>query len=196
MGNQPSAPSAPPAPTQPPPPPLPPPCDLECQKQKQLALLKTALDNATDPEEQEKARIAYYTLLNGQGWLAGEKNRIAKDDIEPVLANYSTKYNALKGEQQSYASVKRITDGISASAKADEGTNAFLNKEMNDSKDKADVLDRLNQLNTDQQSSGGSYIPLIMDFILTLFGVFVLYRIVVRLSSSSVVPITTNTGVL
>ena len=196
MGNQPSAPSPPPAPTQPAPPPLPPPCDLECQKQKQLALLKTALDNATDPEEQEKARIAYYTLLNGQGWLAGEKNRIAREDIEPVLSNYSTNYNALKGEQQSYAGIKRITDGIKANAKADEGTNTFLNKEMNDSKDKADVLDRLNELNTDQQSSGGSYIPLIMDFILTLLGVYVLYMVATRVSSSSVVPTATNTGVL
>jgi hypothetical protein len=198
MGNQPSAPSppSPPQPPPPPPPPLPPPCDLDCQKQKQLVILKQALDDATDPEAQEKARIAYYTLLNGQGWLAGEKNRIATEEIEPVLASYSTRYNALKGEQQSYTSVKRITDALGANAKADEGTNAFLNKEMNDSKDRADVLDRLNKLNSGEQSSGGSYIPLIMDFILTLLGIYVLYMVVAKLSSSSVVPTATNTGVL
>jgi len=193
MGNQPSAPMTP-AQAKLAPPPLPEPCDLECQKKKNLATLKKALDDATEPEAQEKARIAYYTLLNGQGWLATEKNRIAKEDIEPVLASYSSRYNALKGEQQSHKSVKRITDSLAAKNKADEGTNSFLNKEFQQDKDRADVLDRMNQLN--QGSSSSSYIPIIMDLFLTILGVFVLYKLVVRLSSSSVVPMTTNRGVL
>ena len=70
MGNQPSA-SAPKTPTTSQPPLV---CDLNCQKEKDLALLKTKLDDAektkdTDPDGYSKARIAYYTLLNGQGWL-------------------------------------------------------------------------------------------------------------------------------
>ena len=47
MGNQTSAPTSSPKEETPITiPPLPPPCDLECQKQKNLALLKTALDTA------------------------------------------------------------------------------------------------------------------------------------------------------
>jgi hypothetical protein len=113
MGNQPSAPpSAPPSPS----PPLPPPCDPNCQKQKDLALLKVALDTATENQDQdpagyEKARIAYYTLLNGQGWLNTEKQRIATEDVQrgsgstvniPVHRNLittlSTPVNAVIGE--------------------------------------------------------------------------------------------------
>ena len=91
MGNQPSSPTpAPPSASPPSIPPLPPPCDLQCQKEKQLVLLKQNLDAAnkqSDPEGYEKARIAYFTLLNGPGWLAQEKQRIAKQEVEPTTLN-------------------------------------------------------------------------------------------------------------
>ena len=71
---------------------------MDCQKQKQLDGLKVALDTATlnkdsDPIAYEKARVAYYTLLEGNTWLATEKDSIAKQDIEPVLTQYTNTYN-------------------------------------------------------------------------------------------------------
>jgi len=171
---------------------------LECQKQKQLVILKQSLDSTdqnSDPSGYEKARIAYFTLLNGQGWLAGEKNRIAKEDIEPVLANYSTKFNALKGEQQSNTMFTKLANVIKGQGGADKESNAFLKKQLNAEKDHANVSDRLNQLNSG--GGGSSYIPIIMDVILTLLGVFVLYLLVSRFyKPASVVPVITNTGVL
>jgi hypothetical protein len=189
MGNQPSAPPPPPPPPAPAPPPLPPPCDLDCQKQKQLAVLKTALDTATDPIEKEKARIAYYTLLNGQGWLATEKTRIAKEDVEPVLVSYSNNFNTLKAEQQSNSTIKKLAGELTAKSKADAETTNFLDKEFNENKDRANVLDRLNQLNT----GGGSYIPIIMDIVLSLLGIFVVYSLVKRFYKSAPAVVPTGT---
>jgi hypothetical protein len=193
MGNQPSAPSAPPPPT-PSPPPLPPPCDMDCQKQKNLALLKTALDTATenqdqDPDGYEKARIAYYTLLNGQGWLQGEKQRIAKEEVEPVISTYNTKYNALKGEKQSQSIFVNLADGLKAQEGADKEDNAFLKKQMTDEKNKADVLNRLNELNSGtpvtQQPNFNfwNYIPIIIDVIILILIVGVLYFAYTKMNS-------------
>ena len=106
MGNQPSAPSPPPqSTTSNVPPVVPPVCDNECQKQKTLSGLKAVLDQKTltkdtDPEGYEQARIAYYTALNGQGWLAKEKEKIAKDEIKPKISTYTAQYNDLKTQQK------------------------------------------------------------------------------------------------
>jgi hypothetical protein len=185
MGNQPSAPPPPQAtPSQVSIPPLPPPCDLECQKDKQLALLKTALDNTdpiTDPPGYEKARIAYYTLLNGQSWLNTEKSRIASEEVQPVLKDFSTKYDALKGEQKSQKMFSKMASSLKAQEAADKSSNDFLKKQMTLEKDKANVSDRLNELN----SSGSSYIPVAIDIVILLLGISVCYSIYKKLGVTS-----------
>ncbi len=59
-------------------------------KSQQLEGLKTALDTAeankaSNPAAYEQARIAYYTLKDGQSWLSKEKERLARDHVAPVL---------------------------------------------------------------------------------------------------------------
>jgi hypothetical protein len=183
MGNQPSAPAPPPPPpappAPPPPPPLPPPCDLECQKQKDLALLKTALDTAAenqdgDPAGYERARIAYYTLLNGQGWLATEKQRIAKEEVEPVVKSYSTNYATLKDEQKSQAVFVNLANNLKAQEAGDKEDNAFLQTQLNKEKDKAEVLNRLSSFNV-PTSPEYSYIPIIIDILIAILMMSVLY---------------------
>jgi hypothetical protein len=171
MGNQPSAPAPPSSPPPPAPPPLPPPCDPDCQKQKNLVLLKSALDaidETQDPEGYQKARIAYFTLLNGQGWLNTEKQRIATEEVQPVLNNYTTQYNSLKGEKQSQSVFTNLSNALIAQEAVDGSDNAFLKKEMAIEKDKADVLNRMNDLasGTPESPQSGSYIPLIIDIII------------------------------
>jgi hypothetical protein len=186
MGNQPSAPPPPPSPPAspppPPPPPLPPPCDPNCQKQKDLVLLKSALDTATenqdqDPEGYEKARIAYYTLLNGQGWLNTEKQRIATDEVQPVLNNYNTQYNALKSEKQSQSIFTNLSNALIAQEGADTADNAFLKKQLASEKDRADVINRMNDLasGTPENPQSGSYIPLFTDILIGILMIVVLY---------------------
>jgi len=143
-------------------------CDLDCQKDKDLVLLKTALDNAEvnkqkDPVTYDKARIAYYTLLNGPGWLQGEKQRIAREDVAPVTVSYTTRFNALKDEKQSQSTFVSLADNLKAQQSADKMNNTFLDKAFNKEKDKADVLNRL------QQFGGSSTINLTSFFTGTLF---------------------------
>ena len=180
MGNQPSAPAPPPPQPPPPPPlpPLPPPCDMDCQKAKNLALLKTALDTAAEnqdqnPEGYEQARIAYYTLLNGQGWLATEKDRIAREEVLPVLNSYNSTYTALKGEKQSQSAFMSLANNLKAQEAGDKESNKFLQKQVNKEKDKAEVLNRLNSFSTPVDSF--SYIPIIIDILIAVLMIGAIY---------------------
>jgi hypothetical protein len=187
MGNQPSA---PPPPSSPPPPPIPPPCDLNCQKQKDLALLKSALDTATENQDQdpagyEKARIAYYTLLNGQGWLNTEKQRIATDEVQPALNKYRTQYNSLKGEKQSQSIFTNLSNALIAQEGADTVDNSFLKKQLAIERDRVDVINRMNDLliGTPESPQSGSYIPLIIDIIIGILIIGVLFLGFTKLDS-------------
>lgn len=209
MGNQTSAPTPPatpvqnPVPSPPPPPPLPPPCDLTCQKQNQLTLLKQnmdAIDPEQNPEGYEQARIAYFTLLNGPGWLAQEKNTIASQEVEPVLKSYQDQYNALKGEQQSQTIFTNLATALKSQESGDEESNRFLKKQLSAEKTKAEVSDRLNQLNagtpyTPPQTS--QYISWAIDILIAILGIFVVYkaytRFVGKVSVSPNVPVLTST---
>jgi hypothetical protein len=173
-------------------------CDLKCQKEKDLALLKTNLDNAdkqTDPDGYEKARIAYYTLLNGQGWLQTEKQKIAKEDVEPLLTNYRTEYDALKGEKKSQSVFSKLMNHL----KSQNTDNDFLNKEFLKEKDKADVLDRMNALNAGTPNSPSptgfyEYIPTLIDFIILLLGFAVIYLVYTKFIQSEAVMNTSVSG--
>ncbi len=179
MGNQPSAPSAPP-PTQqaPAPPPIPPPYDMECQRNQELTNLKVALDQAaatkaSDPEGYERARIAYFTLLKGQGWLQKEKKRIGDSEVAPLVKNYTDKYNALKEEVKMQSMYTTMTDAITAQEGADKSTNAYLNKQLHSEKAQAMTLNRLNALGGQQTA----WMPRIMEALIAILGLMFLYTL-------------------
>jgi glutamine synthetase adenylyltransferase len=145
-------------------------------------LLKTALDTATENQDQdpagyEKARIAYYTLLNGQGWLNTEKQRIATQDVQPVLNNYNTQYNALKGEKQSQSVFTNLSNALTAQEGADTADNAFLKKQLASERDRVDVMNRMNDLanGTPENPQSGSYIPLFIDIVIGILLIGVLF---------------------
>jgi len=152
MGNQPSAPQPPPSQPKPTPPPLPPVCDAECQRQKKLSGLKAAFDEKSatrdaDPEGYEQARISYFTELNGQGWLAQEKQRIASEEIAPVVSGYRQQYDSLKGEVKNQDVFVKLMGMLRADEDQDTQELGGLSKKLQSEKDKADTLNRLNELN-------------------------------------------------
>jgi hypothetical protein len=177
-------------------------CDLKCQKAKDLALLKTAYEKAATTQDEdatgyEKARIAYFTLLNGPGWLAQEKARIAKQDVEPVLVDYRTRYNAAKGQQQSQSMFTKLMDGLKAQEEGDTEDSAFLNKQLNSARDKAITTERMNELGGPTVTeSVYYYISYLIDLLIALLGLVVLYLVYTRFiksasPSSSVVNVST-----
>lgn len=183
MGNQPSAPQAPPPP-QPTPPPLPPVCDAECQRQKTLSGLKAALDEKTttrdtDPEGYEQARIAYFTELNGQGWLAQEKQRIANEEIAPVVNGYRDRYNNLQTETKNQGVFVKLMGMLKADEQQDKEELGGLNKKLQSEKDKADTLNRLNELKDTPQPMPVGNVVLDVFYVLLgfalLFGIYYLF---------------------
>jgi len=117
-------------------------CGPDCARQKHLDELKAVMDRAT-PETAAKARTDYYTALNGQGWLAKEKEKIAKSDIEPVLRQYRDQYDAIDGSLKSQSQVSSLARAI----KSDGGLPLLL-QDYNAEKTKADVLNRSSYLSS------------------------------------------------
>lgn len=191
MGNQqssppPPPPSAPPAAPAPPPPPPPPPvCDSACQRQKQLDGLKLTLDQKeetqdTDPEGYEQARIAYYTALNGQGWLTEEQNRIASDEVEPVIGGYTTQYNSLNSQLKTNQVFTNLASSIQSEQKEDEEDLRFLKKQFQKEKDQANVLNRLTTLTGSTNQT--NYLPILADVGIVFLALFVLYMVYSKFS--------------
>jgi len=183
MGNQQSLPP-PPVPSAPaPPPPIPPVCDSACQRQKLLDGLKLTLDQKeetqdTDPEGYEQARIAYYTALNGQGWLTDEQNRIAQDEIEPVISGYTNQYNSLNNQIKTNQVFTNLAASLQTEQKEDEEDLKFLKKQFQKEKDQVDVLNRLTTLtNSPSQTSSSNLLPMLADLGIVILGLFVVYMI-------------------
>lgn len=183
MGNQPSSPVPLPAQVD-----LPDigPCDLECQKQKDLKNLKAALDAAavnkdTDPSTYEKARIAYYTLLKGQGWLVNEKNKIARDEISQKITDYTTEYNNLKDQQKTQSVYSDMMKVLKLQEQDDTDDNKFLGKQIKSIKDKADTLNRLNQLGATQDYS--SWLTIGIDAVILILGLIFAYTVFSKMNS-------------
>ena len=158
---------------------------MACQRQKQLDGLKTALDTATsnkesDPEAYEKARIAYHTLLEGNTWLASEKDRIAKQEIEPVLSQYSTQYNELKNRKKQQDIFVNLAATLKKQEKGSEEELAFLNNETGKEKVDTDVINRLTQLK-------GAPIPqfdwmsYLLYGIIGVLGLYVVYLLITKI---------------
>lgn len=189
MGNQPSAPQ--PSPSQPKstPPPLPPVCDAECQRQKKLSGLKAAFDEKTatrdaDPEGYEQARIAYFTELNGQGWLAQEKQRIASEEIAPVVSGYRQQYDSLKGEVKNQDVFVKLMGMLRADEDQDSQELGGLTKKLQSEKDKADTLNRLNELNQPDVQASPNVSPTVLYIILAVLALFVAYTLYSKFTAS------------
>lgn len=157
---------------------------MACQRQKQLDGLKIALDTATttkdsDPEGYEKARVAYYTLLEGNTWLANEKDTIAKQEIEPVLTDYSNRYNDLKDRKEQHDIFVNLAATLENQAKTGEEELSFLNKKIATEKVDTDVLNRLTQLKG-SPTPQFDWILYLLYGIIGIFGVYVLYLLITK----------------
>jgi hypothetical protein len=179
MGNAPS--SARPTPQSPPPPPLPPVCDLDCQRKKDLAILRTALDNSnktTDPAGYNRARVAYYTLLEGPGWLDKERKTLAQNEVLPILNNFNSQFDSLKKEEESNKMFVNLADSLRAKSEADDYDSQYLKRVLEAETDKAGVEARTNELNF----NSGSYLPFLMDALIALLFISVAFLFVTKFS--------------
>jgi hypothetical protein len=162
---------------------LPPVCDADCQRQKKLDGLKATLDQktltqATDPEGYEQARVAYFTELNGQGWLAEEKQRIANEEISPKITGFTNQYEQLKTQQQNQKVFLNLMSALKSEESQDQSNLGFLEKKAQQEKDQVDVLNRLAVIN---QATGPvsttNYWPTIVQVVIGILALVIVYLI-------------------
>lgn len=153
-------------------------CDAKCQKQKQLDGLYQAMIQAEgNPEAYEQARIAYYTLKDGQDWLVDEKERIAKKEVEPLLQRYTARFESLKVEAQHGNQVSELQAYVKAQEVGDEEETRFLHKQLNLEKDKAGAAARLSQFGS--SSTWYTWLPYILDGLIAIASVFIFYQLLI-----------------
>jgi len=146
----------------------PPTCDSECMNKKELDGLKARMDSATTPADREQARLAYNTKLYGQEWLQKEKERIAKEEVEPMLMDYRTRFDALKQQQKTQSMfVTLMNQNMSDSD--------FVDQKLRKQKSNTSALVRLNELTPTDAYFW--FFPLLLDGLLVVLGLVVVYLV-------------------
>jgi hypothetical protein len=126
-------------------------------RQKELEDARQAMKNAT-PEAYPQARINYYTLKEGQGWLRTEKERLAAAEIDPILRNLDSKY-----DEKTPAKVKK-----------EDSESRYLRRRLLEEKDKVGVALRNVELSSSNVTQT-SVLPFILDILIALTGVGCVY---------------------
>ncbi len=145
---------------------------------QQLQGLKTALDTAeankaSNPAAYEQARIAYYTLKDGQSWLSKEKERLARDHVAPVLKSYDAQFNGLQNELKTHAKVAQLSKDLQDTQVGDEEDARFLYKMYVNEENKANAANRLFELNPPTPSSWNT----LFQVLIALLGLFIVFQI-------------------
>ena len=169
-------------------------------KSQQLEGLKTALDTAeankaSNPAAYEQARIAYYTLKDGQSWLSKEKERLARDHVAPVLKSQDSQFNALQSELGTHSKVAQYAKDLQDKQVGDEEDARFLQKKYVDEENKANAANRLFELGSYPTSSWITF----FQVAIALIGLFIVYQIAVLQKGSkwifpepTVLPVSPN----
>lgn len=154
-------------------------CDVACQREKQLSGLLTAFKTAevtkdSDPVSYERAKINYFTLKDGQEWLHGEKERVAKQSIDPLLAKYTQQFQSLKAQIDTSAARASGKQATKANEVGDEEDTRYLHKQILSENDKYGVAQRLSEIGL-PTAMGYSWIPILLDILIAVSIVAILY---------------------
>lgn len=153
-------------------------CNAACQKEKRLNQLKTLMTTGPTPEAKEQARIQYYTLKDGQGWLRQEKEKTARAEILPTIQNLETAYNQLKTTLSEHDSALQSASQDKEEEVGDEEETRFIQKQIAE----ANVLDRLFRLGAPAPSSTPtvfSWLSYLLDGLIALLGLYIVYLVFV-----------------
>jgi len=91
--------------------------DANVDKQVKISTAFATLQAAENarhvaPDAYSAARIAYYTLVKGDSWLAEEQARIAQVEAQPVVNGYVAQYNGIKAKKDQQQSTIDVVNGV------------------------------------------------------------------------------------
>jgi hypothetical protein len=159
-------------------------CDIECQRAKELKKLSSdmvtaAQNKAKDPEGYEKARQAYYTVKEGQGWLSQEKEKKANEDVQPILDSFQKKFDDMKDAMKYQSALEQAKQDLLNSEVGDESEIKYVHAEVQKEKDQADVYRRSKELQ-DLPMNVYSWLPTFLDLVLGILILYIVFQIFVQ----------------
>ena len=158
-------------------------CDAKCQREKNLELLKSEMVRTKGTPEYDQARIKYYTLLEGHGWLAKEKERIANNELDSVIQDYTSQYETMKKKHQILSAYSKFASDY----QTDKDSKL---KEINSMSSQTSVLNRLSQLSPIPSGfSVVSYIPILLDVLIGIMSLIILYMLYSKFMVTSPSPV-------
>lgn len=118
--------------------------------------LAAAANRDEDPDTYEGARIRYFTLKNGEGWLQQEKTRIADTKLKPAIDDYRRQFQTLESQaavqNKLVDSIVSARDKQSATVGSASSNFEFLDNFLQEKKAKMSAYDRFVELTSPSAS--------------------------------------------
>jgi hypothetical protein len=165
-------------------------CDIECQRNKQLRKLSSAMVTAiqkkqTDPEAYERARTAYYTVKEGQGWLSKDKEEKANQQVQPILDSYQSRFNKMKQDMIYQSIASQAKQDVLNSQVGDEDEVRFIHSQIQKEREEASVYQRMKELEG-LPADVYSWLPSFLDLLLGISILYLVYQIFIQGKLSNV----------
>ena len=142
---------------------------LQNERDKKIKNAYTLMKTAK-PDAYEQARIHYYTLKEGQGWLRSEKERLITTEIDPFLNQLNDEFKDLMNSGTN-SQTSNNTNEI-----GDEAETRYLKKKLMQEKDKVSIHNRLLVLGTNNTTIiNTSWLPFIFDILIAILGITIVY---------------------
>jgi hypothetical protein len=156
-------------------------CDIACQRRKEEQRLGKEFVLATqnkeqDPEGYERARVAYYTVKEGSGWVADDKEKKANEKIQPILDSYQARFDEMKKAFIYQNAVEQATQDVMNGQVGDEDEVRFVHSEIEKEREQSSVTQRLNEL-AGMPVDVISWLPPFLDLLLGLSVLYIIYQI-------------------
>lgn len=161
------------------------------------AFQDAARNRDSDPDEYEAAKMRYYFLTKGPEWWQQEKQKIASNKLDPVIAEYRDIFSSLENEanvQRGYTDSIELIKNKQSNIKSEaEKQTSFFDKLLEEQKQKKSAFDRYVELTSPSYApqptqptqevpsivqyfaSFPSSFNMVLNILLGLFGVIILW---------------------
>jgi hypothetical protein len=165
-------------------------CDIQCERDKQLKKLSSAMVTAVqnkekDPQAYERARTAYYTVKDGQGWLSKDNEEKANKEVQPILDSYQSKFDKMKQDMIYQTISMQAKQDAMNSQVGDEDEVRFIHSQIEKEREDASVYQRTKELEG-LPVDVYSWLPSFLDLLLGISILYLVYEIFVQGKLSAV----------
>jgi hypothetical protein len=151
----------------------------------QLQAAENARGTTAGETAYSQARIAYYTLTQGDSWLATEQERIANTEAQPVVNSFVSQYNNLKAKRTEQQSTIEVINGLKDKVLSVKDDMAFSVKTFQKQMDAINNqinIDKKNQEDAIQLTS--SWIDVFLNWVIAIITLLCIVFLVRRFAGS------------